>query len=147
MGILDNLLGSKPRGARTPSSVSREPKYVELEWEGGIGDKHLTLRVVNFNEFSDVEGILELFRNRKNMIVLKVKQRLVQEKMELKRALKRLQRSIMAVGGDIVAIDEKIFLIAPPSVEIMRSAETVIGEPGTTAKGPLPTEDLPGADV
>lgn len=117
--MLDRLF--KPSaGARAPTQVSREPKYVELDWKGGKADAAHVLRVVSLNDFTDVEAVLDLLRDRSNVVILKVKPTLVAEKMELKRAIKRIQRTCAAIGGDIAGVKEDIIVITPPSIKINR---------------------------
>lgn len=117
MGIVDNLFKSTRIGA---ARLNEEPRYMEVAWgkEGNEGKSFV--RVVNLNDYTDVEVVLEYLRDRRNLIILKIKPRLVQEKMELKRALKRIQRTAAAIGGDIAGIKEDVILITPPDVEIWR---------------------------
>ena len=116
MGILDNLFKS------THVSSAQEPRYTELEWgkEGGEGRNFV--RVVNFEDYSSTELVLNYLRDRNNIIILKIKPRLLQEKMELKRALKRIQRTAAAVGGDMAGLKEDVIIITPPDVQIWRGA-------------------------
>lgn len=123
MGIFDSLFGSGKM--KTPVTVAKEPKYVEVDWQGHQAESSQFVRVVTLNDFADVEGILEYLRDRNNIVIMKVKPRLVQEKMELKRALKRIQRTTQAVGGDLAGIREDIILITPPSISISRTTETL----------------------
>ena len=123
--LLDKIL--KPStGARAPTHVSREPKFVELDWRSGAKDSAHFLRVLQLNDFTDVEVVLDHLRDRNNVIILKVKPSLVAEKMELKRALKRIQRTTSAIGGDIAGIKEDIIVITPPSVRITRAGTEVV---------------------
>jgi|TARA_Y100000310_G_C20702729_1_gene831532 SepF-like predicted cell division protein (DUF552 family) len=138
--ILDKIL--KPSvGARAPTHVSREPKYLELDWKSGKADAAHVLRVLSLNDFTDVEGVLDHLRDRSNVVILKVKPSLVSEKMELKRALKRIQRTASAIGGDIAGIKEDIIVITPPSMKIARAGgeQSVLAEP---VSSPLPTEPV-----
>ena len=118
--VLDKLL--KPSvGARAPTRVSREPKYLEVNWRSANVNQNYVVRVLPLNDFADVEGILDHLRDRNNIVILKVKPSLVQEKMELKRALKRIQRTSGAIGGDIAGVKEDLIVITPPSVKIARA--------------------------
>lgn len=122
MGLLDNLF--KPRRiSRTPTEVSKEPKYVEVEWSEKPENTGEYVRVVTINEFGDIENVLDYLRDRNNILILKIKPRLIQEKMELKRALKRIQRTTAAIGGDIAGVKEDIILVTPPSVKIYRGQQ------------------------
>ncbi len=136
-GLLDRIL--KPSvGARAPTHVSREPKYLELDWKSGKADAAHVLRVLNLNDFADVEGILDQLRDRNNVVILKVKPSLVAEKMELKRALKRIQRTCSAIGGDIAGIKDDIIVITPQSIKIHRGG----AEPIRSAVEELPTDPV-----
>lgn len=125
MGVIDTLLGPKHKIAKAPTSVSREPKYVEVEWRSHAPASSDFLRVVSLGDFSDVESVLDYVREKNSVILLKVKPRLVQEKMELKRALKRIQRACQALGGDIAGVKEDIIAITPPHVTIIRPGESL----------------------
>ena len=77
--ILDKIL--KPStGARAPTHVSREPKFVELDWRSGARESAHFLRVLQLNDFTDVEGVLDHLRDRNNVLILKVKPSMVAEK-------------------------------------------------------------------
>ena len=122
MGIFDSIIKPKHK-VSTPTSVSKEPKYIEVDWKGGKSDTRDYVRVLSLNEFSDVEGILDRLRDRNSIVILKIKPKLVQEKIELKRALKRIQRTCQAIGGDIAGIKEDVIVITPPEMEIARPSE------------------------
>jgi len=130
-------------GARAPTRVSREPKYVELDWKGGQRDTKFVLRVLSLNDFTDVEGILDSLRDRNAIVVLKVKPNLVQEKLELKRALKRIQRTCAAIGGDIAGIKDDIIVITPPDISIFRAGTAVIAQPELTSPVSFSEEPTP----
>lgn len=140
MGFLDNVLGSKHKVSRSPTHVAKEPKYLELDWKGAHGETREYVRVLNLNDFSDVESVLDHLRDRNNILILKIKPRLVQEKLELKRALKRIQRTCQAIGGDIVGVREDIILITPPEVEVVRTT-------ASAAPSALETEEEPIAQA
>ncbi len=137
MGIVDNLFKSTRIGT---ARLNQEPHYMEVNWNKEASEGKSFVRVVNLNDYSDVEVVLEYLRDRRNLIVLKVKPRLVQEKMELKRALKRIQRTAAAIGGDIAGIKEDIILITPPDVEIWRGEHPQV----ETAAGAI-SEEAPAA--
>ena len=120
MGLLDNLF--KPRITKTPTEVSKEPKYVEVDWSGHAEGAKEFIRVLTIEEFSDAEVVLDYLRDRNNILILKIKPRLVQEKMELKRTLKRIQRTTAAIGGDIAGVKEDVIIVTPPTVQIYRGA-------------------------
>ncbi len=136
MGIVDNLFKSSRIGT---ARLNEEPHYMEVNWNKEASEGKSFVRVVNLNDYSDVEVVLEYLRDRRNLIVLKVKPRLVQEKMELKRALKRIQRTAAAIGGDIAGIKEDVILITPPDVEIWR------GEHPQVTAGSAIAEEQPAA--
>ncbi|HIJ98710.1 TPA: cell division protein SepF [archaeon] len=131
MGILDNLFKS----ARL--SASQEPRYMEVEWSKEAADGKSFIRVVNFNEYTDTDVVLNYLRDRNNIVILKIKPRLLQEKMELKRALKRIQRTAAAIGGDMAGLKEDVILITPPDVTIWRGEHPVVQ---TSAQMSTPAE-------
>jgi len=145
--LLDKLLRPSV-GAKTPTRVSREPKYVELDWKSGHGDTKFVVRVLALNDFTDVEAILDHLRDRSSIVLLKVKPSLVQEKLELKRALKRIQRTCAAIGGDIAGVKEDIILITPPAIAIFRSGgvqQSIVSD--TMVSSPLSEEPVAAAPL
>lgn len=134
MGLIDQLF----RATSTPTTLSKEPKYVEVEWKGHEHVQKEHVRVLTMSDYSDVEGVLELLRDRSNIVVLRIKPRLVQEKMELKRALKRIQRTCQAIGGDIAGVKEDVIIITPPNIEIMRTSSEVPAAAGTSTVTEVP---------
>ena len=117
MGVLDNLFSAARLGG---AKLSNEPRYMEVEWGKEHGEGKGFIRVVNLNDYADVDLVLNYLRDRNNIVILKVKPRLLQEKMELKRALKRIQRTAAAVGGDMAGIKEDVIIITPPDISIWR---------------------------
>lgn len=118
-----NIFKPKSNTPKAKTEVMREPKYIELDWKTHTSESKEYVRVLPLNDFSDVEGILDYLRDRNNIIILKIKPRLLQEKLELKRALKRIQRTCQAIGGDIAGIREDIIIVTPPQVEIARKSQ------------------------
>lgn len=131
--VISNILKPRHKISKAPTHISREPKYVEVEWRGGKSERRNYIKVVSLNEFADVEGILDTLRDRNTVVILKVKPRLVQEKLELKRALKRIQRTVDAIGGDIAGVKEDIIVMAPPDMEIWRPEGSFMTTPIDTS--------------
>ena len=131
MGIVDSLFKSTRIGT---ARLNEEPRYMEVNWNKESGEGRSFVRVVNLNDNTDVDVVLEYLRDRRNLVILKVKPRLIQDKMELKRALKRIQRTAAAIGGDIAGIKEDVILITPPDIEIWRGEHPVVSSVAGTSE-------------
>jgi len=139
--VIDKLLRPRGRPSHSPAHVSKEPKYVEVDWKSDKADTNYSVVVLTLNEFADVERVLDNLRDRNKIILLKIKARLVQEKMELKRALKRIQRTSQAIKGDIAGVKDDVILITPPGINIGRSGEAAAALAATPYEpAPLPIE-------
>ena len=107
---------------KTRTEAASPKELVEIDWEAPAGSAGgLSLRIIGIEKFSDVDSVLDALRNKDNMVVMKIKQALSVDKMEVKRAIRRVQKTAYALGGDMIGLSEELILVAPPSVSIDRS--------------------------
>jgi len=107
--------------SRAEAASPRE--LVEIDWEGpgAQAETGLNLKIFGIEKFADVDSVLDALRNKDNMIVMKIRSSLSTDKMEVKRAIRRVQKTAYALGGDMIGLSEELILVAPPSVTIDRS--------------------------
>lgn len=114
-----------------PEPQPLKPKeLIELDWEhhpqAGGG---LTLRVLGIAKFADVDQVLEAIRDKRTIVVMKFAPQFFGDKSEVKRAIRRVQKTMYAIGGDIAGLSEDIIIVTPPIVNIERKRAPVQLEP------------------
>jgi len=77
------------------------------------------LRIENLDDFADTERILRQIRDG-SIILLKIKGLKEKDMGELKRAVEKLKKSILANNGDIVGAEENWLILTPEFVKVHR---------------------------
>lgn len=98
--------------------------FVELDAEMTETNEKVVIRAETLREFSDVENVQEHLRN--NHIVWVNIQPLKNKAMtDLKRAVKRLKKTVKSINGDMAGVDEEWIIASPEYAEIARSSDKV----------------------
>jgi len=119
-----------------PSS-KKESEYITLDWdeEKKVERPDYYVKVMTLMTTADVDAILDEYRTLKKIIIVKVASELAKNKPELKRYIKRFQKTCMNINGDIVAMSEDLFILSPPKIAIeRRKVEEVKEEKETQAQ-------------
>lgn len=97
-----------------------EDDFVELDAEMTEGQEEVVIRAATLKEFGDVEKVQEHLRNGHivwvNIAPLKNK-----DMTDLKRAVKRMKKTVKAVDGDMAGVDEDWIVVCPEYATIARS--------------------------
>ncbi len=133
--LIDKLakaLKTKEREEVVEEPLSKkESEYITLDWEEEkrVERPDYYVKVMSLMTTADVDVILDEYRTLKKIIIVKVAPELVKNKPELKRYIKRLQKTCINVNGDIVAMAEDLFILVPPKIAIeRRKAKEAKGE-------------------
>lgn len=106
------------------SSVPNEPlkkkDLIELDWEHQPLGGALKLKVVGIGKFPDVDHVLDAIRDKRTIVVMKFTPDFFGDKTEVKRSIRRVQKTMYAIGGDIAGLSEDIIVVTPPVVNIER---------------------------
>ena len=98
-------------------------KKVEEEGEVEImpeeEEEKIKIYVTKINEYSDTEKVLNLLR-QKNIVVISIRDLRKKDMAELKRVVDRIKRTIEAIGGDIIGVEEDLIIATPPIAKIER---------------------------
>ncbi|MFH1787143.1 MAG: cell division protein SepF [archaeon] len=105
---------------KSRADISQGRELVELDWEHPSGPYEYTLRVITLEQFTDVDKVLDSLRDKKSIVIMKLKSQFASDKVELRRALRRVQKTTYAIGGDIVGLSEDLMVVTPPAVRIDR---------------------------
>jgi len=98
-----------------------EGEFIEIEREGEEKEK-MTIMIEDLEDYRDVERIQNLVREG-NIVFLKIKSLRERNLDELKRSVARLRKTIIAMNGDIVGVDENFLVLTPNTARIYRGEE------------------------
>lgn len=98
--------------------------FVELDAEVAQTDKKVVIRAVTLNEFGDIESVQEHLRNN-HIIWVNISPLKNKDMTDLKRAVKRLKKTVKSVDGDMAGVDEEWIVVCPSYAEIERSSDKV----------------------
>jgi len=96
--------------------------FVEIEKTGEEGKK-VQIRVESLEEYADTERVQKLVREG-NIIFLKIKPLKDKDLGELKRAVAKIKKTIVAMNGDIVGVDENYIIVTPDFARVYRGEAT-----------------------
>lgn len=111
------------------SEAQGPQELLELDWGPSRSPGSLNLKVMGIDSFDDVDNVLDMLREKENIVVMKIRSTLATDKTEVRRAIRRVQKTTYAIGGDIIGLSEDLILIAPPSVSIDRGSVKTSQEP------------------
>jgi SepF-like predicted cell division protein (DUF552 family) len=101
---------------------STEDEFVELDAEVQEGASDVVIKAETLQEYDDVEAVQEHLRN--DMIVwINIGPLKSTDMTNLKRAVKRLKKTVKAVDGDMAGVDEHWIIACPSYGQIERSAK------------------------
>ncbi len=98
--------------------------FVELDAEMTEKTQKVVIRAETLKEFEDIENVQEHLRN-KHVVWVNIKPLKNKDMADLKRAVKRLKKTVKAVEGDMAGVDEDWIVVCPSYAEIERSSENV----------------------
>jgi SepF-like predicted cell division protein (DUF552 family) len=100
-------------------SLGREEDFVELDHSDTEKRATTIVRIEELEDFKDVDVIQKLVRNG-NIVFLKIKAMRDKNLGELKRSVQKLQKSAMAMDGDIVGVDDNFLVLCPQNARVFR---------------------------
>ena len=98
-------------------SEERE-EYIEVEKEGEEG-RRMNVMIESLDDYRDVERVQRFLREG-NIVFLKIKSLKDKDLGELKRSVARLKKTVVAMEGDIVGIDENFLVLTPQNAKVYR---------------------------
>ncbi|MBC5792564.1 MAG: cell division protein SepF [Nanohaloarchaea archaeon] len=104
-----------------------EDDFVELDAKMTEKTEKVVVRAETLKEFEDIEEVQEHLRND-HIVWLNIKPLKNRDMTDLKRAVKRLKKTIKAVDGDMAGVDEDWIVATPGYAEIARSSDQVESE-------------------
>lgn len=99
--------------------IEDEEGWVEVDMEGPSPQAGMGISVERLNEFADTERILRSVR-KGTIIFLKIKGLKEKDIGELKRAVEKLKKAVIANNGDIIGVEQDWLVITPEAVNVER---------------------------
>lgn len=118
-GFLEKILGETKSQEREES-----PDFLELDWDSSSMGERLTFRTIDLERYADVDQVIDALRDKRSIILMRIKTKMSHDKTEVRRAIRRVQKSVYALGGDLVGLSEEMILVTPPVVLIDRDRES-----------------------
>jgi SepF-like predicted cell division protein (DUF552 family) len=118
--VLKELKKSLATGRASAGGDKEE--YVEVDVGGsgpGAARGKIGIRIESIAEFGDTEKVLKFMREG-DIVMLKIKSLREKDLSELKRAVERLKRTILAQNGDLVGVEQDWLLVVPQHVTVHR---------------------------
>lgn len=98
--------------------------FVELDAEMAEADDQVVIRAATLEEFGDVDGIQEHLRND-HIVWINISPLKDKDMTDLKRAVKRLKKTVKNIDGDMAGVDEDWIVACPGYARIERSGKQV----------------------
>ncbi len=122
--VLKRLKKTLRSGSQYP--VTEKDEYIEVDVGGVAGSGpvqtqggKIGIRIEGLDEFGDTEKILRFLREG-SIVMLKIKTLKEKDISELKRAVDRLKRTVLAQNGDLVGVEQDWLLLVPEHAVVHR---------------------------
>ena len=99
-----------------------EDDFVELDAEMSESEEKVVIRAETLKEFNDVEKVQEHLRND-HVVWINIQPLKNREMADLKRAVKRLKKTVASIDGDMAGVDEEWIVACPDYATIHRSGK------------------------
>jgi len=93
--------------------------FFELDQVAGESRQRVNIRIEDLEDYRDVETVQKLVREG-NVVFLKIKTLREKNLGELKRAVQKLRKGSIAMGGDIVGVDDNFLVLCPQNARVFR---------------------------
>ncbi|MFB6192931.1 MAG: cell division protein SepF [Candidatus Nanohaloarchaea archaeon] len=97
--------------------------FVELDANMSENDSKVVIRAETLKEYDDAEKVQEHLRND-HIVWVNIAPLKETDMTNLKRAVKKLKKTVKSIDGDMAGVDEEWIVVCPSYAEIQRSEET-----------------------
>ncbi|HIQ49921.1 MAG TPA: cell division protein SepF [Nanoarchaeota archaeon] len=106
-------------GKEEPKTLA-EDEFIELDTTSPeVSGGKIPIKIERLEDFSDTERIQKLVREGA-IVFIKIKTLKEKDISELKRAIEKLRKTIIAINGDIAGIEEDWIVLCPSFAHIVR---------------------------
>ncbi|QKQ98298.1 DUF552 domain-containing protein [Candidatus Nanohaloarchaea archaeon] len=113
----------KKEGEDGEASEVMEDDFVELDANMSENDSKVVIRAETLREYDDAEKVQEHLRND-HIVWVNIGPLKETDMTNLKRAVKKLKKTVKSIDGDMAGVDEEWIVVCPRYAEIKRSEET-----------------------
>ena len=96
-----------------------EEAFLEVDQTSGENRAIVNVRIEDLDDYRDVDAVQKLVRDG-SIVFLKIKTLREKNLGELKRAIQKLKKGSVAMGGDIVGIDDNFLVLCPNFAKVYR---------------------------
>ncbi|MEM5766339.1 MAG: cell division protein SepF [Candidatus Aenigmatarchaeota archaeon] len=96
----------------------KEEGFVEVE-TGFEEENKVSVKIDSLKDYADVDRILQFLREGK-ILILRIKDLRTKDINELKRAVEKLKKTVSAMDGDLVGVEEDFLVITPKFARVYR---------------------------
>lgn len=114
----------KDSSTESAENVSVDDDFVELDAVATEERQKVVVRAVTLKEFDDVDEVQDHLRNN-HIVWVNIRPLKNKDMTKLKRAVKRLKKTVKAIDGDMAGVDEDWVIACPSFAEIERSSDAV----------------------
>jgi len=112
--VIKKIVEKIKGGKKEKEEVEEEVEIVTPEEE-----KKNKVFVMKLKDFNDTYQVQNLLREG-YVVVLSIKELRSKDVSELKRSVDRIKKTVEAIGGDIVGVEEDLIIVTPSGVKIER---------------------------
>jgi len=98
-----------------------EGDFLEIDHEATPNIDAIPIKIAHINDYGDVDMVQKFLREG-NIVFAKIKTLKEKDMSELKRAIERLRKTVIALNGDIAGVDENFIVATPSFARIDRTA-------------------------
>ena len=97
-----------------------EEEFLEIEHVSSPNIDAIPIKIAQINDYGDVDSVQKMLREG-NIVFAKIKTLKEKDLSELKRAVERIRKTVIAIGGDIAGVDENYIVATPNFARVDRS--------------------------
>lgn len=116
--VFDRIKKSMARDISVEEGIPME-EYVEVGVSESSGPGKIGIAIEKLEEFADSERILKAVREG-SLVFLKIKSLKEKDIGELKRAVEKLKRTVLAHNGEIIGVEQDWLILAPEHARIQK---------------------------
>jgi SepF-like predicted cell division protein (DUF552 family) len=111
MGLRETL------GKLLPTKSEEGEEFVEVS--AGPEESNISVKIDALKDYADTDRVQQLLREG-TVIFLRIRDLREKDINELKKAVEKLRKTITAMNGDVVGVDEDFLVITPQFAKIYR---------------------------
>ncbi len=104
-----------------------EDEFIEIDTTSpDISGGKIPIKIEHLEDFADTEKLQRLVREG-TIVFVKIKPLREKDISELKRAIEKLRKTIIAINGDIAGVEEDWVILCPSFAHIVREVREIKG--------------------